>query len=149
MEFDIGQEEAEEIGYRSRGTPRVALRLLKRVRDITSVWGEGIDKEKVVKALSQLEIDQEGFDASDRRYIKVIADHYQGGPVGIETLAAILSEQRDVLEEVVEPYLIQKGFIQRTSRGRLLTKTAFTFLGINPPTSFQNQLNLLEEGMNE
>lgn len=145
MGFAIGQEEAEEIGSRSRGTPRVALRLLKRVRDITSVWGGGVDREKVGQALSQLEIDQEGFDASDRRYIKVIADHYEGGPVGVETLAAILSEQRDVLEEVVEPYLIQKGFIQRTPRGRLLTKTAFSFLGISPPASFQTQLTLLAE----
>lgn len=145
MGFDIGQEEAEEVGCRSRGTPRVALRLLKRVRDITSVWGEGVDRERVGKALSHLEIDPEGFDASDRRYMQVIVDHYQGGPVGVETLAAILSEQRDVLEEVVEPYLIQKGFIQRTSRGRLLTKTAFTFLGIAPPPSFQDQSSLLGE----
>ena len=145
MEFLIGQEEAEEIGCRARGTPRVALRLLKRVRDITSVWDIGIDREKIGKALCQLEIDEEGFDASDRRYMQVIADHYQGGPAGVETLCAILSEQRDVLEEVVEPYLIQKGFIQRTPRGRLLTKTAFSFLGITPPASFQNRLSLLAE----
>lgn len=143
--FHISEIEAHEIGSRSRGTPRVALRLLKRVRDITSVWGTGIDREKINHALLQLEIDQEGFDSADRRYIKVIADHYQGGPVGIETLAAILSEQRDVLEEVIEPYLIQKGFIQRTPRGRMLTKTAFSFLGINPPSSFVNDVSLFAE----
>ena len=149
MGFTIGQAEAEEIGSRSRGTPRVALRLLKRVRDITSVWGEGVDRKKVGQALSQLEIDEEGFDGSDRRYLKVISDHYDGGPVGVETLAAILSEQRDVLEEVVEPYLIQKGFIQRTPRGRLLTKTAFSFLGVTPPDSFENQISLLAENIEE
>lgn len=149
ISFSIGHDSAEEVAARSRGTPRVALRLLKRVRDITSVWGESIDRDKVSKALHQLEIDQEGFDASDRRYLKVIADHYQGGPVGIETLAAILSEQKDVLEETVEPYLIQKGFIQRTPRGRLLTKTAFSFLGIRPPSSFQQQPNLIEEDLIE
>jgi Holliday junction DNA helicase RuvB len=146
INFDIGREEAEEIGSRSRGTPRVALRLLKRVRDITSVWEtKKIDKAVIGKALSQLEIDQEGFDPSDRRYMKVIADHYQGGPVGIETMAAVLSEQRDVLEEVVEPYLIQKGFIQRTPRGRLLTKTAFDFLGMKPPVSFEGKASMLSE----
>jgi holliday junction DNA helicase RuvB len=149
MGFLIGQEGAEEIGSRSRGTPRVALRLLRRVRDITSIEDKDVTRERISDALLQLEIDDQGFDSLDRRYLHMIAHHYQGGPVGVETLAAILSEQRDVLEEVVEPYLIQKGFVQRTSRGRILTKTAFSFLGITPPASFQNQLSLLTEDQNE
>lgn len=149
MGFLMGQEGAEEIGSRSRGTPRVALRLLRRVRDITSIEDKEVTRASISNALLQLEIDDQGFDSLDRRYLQMIAQHYQGGPVGVETLAAILSEQRDVLEEVVEPYLIQKGFVQRTSRGRILTKTAFSFLGIAPPASFQNQLNILTEDQHE
>lgn len=147
--FNIGLEEAEEIGCRSRGTPRVSLRLLRRVRDIASISNELITKSTISNALLQLEIDDQGFDSLDRRYLHMIAEHYQGGPVGIDTLAAILSEQRDVLEEVVEPYLIQKGFLQRTSRGRVLTRTAFSFLGVEPPVSFQSQLTLLTEDQND
>lgn len=144
MEFDLAEEAALEIGGRARGTPRVALRLLKRVRDMASVWGQGaVDQSTAAKALSQMEIDEEGFDGADRRYMQVIADHYQGGPVGVETLAAVLSEQRDVIEEVVEPYLIQKGFIHRTPRGRLLTKTAFDFMGLTPPKDLE--LSVTEE----
>ena len=138
MGSDLDQDAAFEIGARARGTPRVALRLLKRVRDMATVWDlSSIDRKAAAKALSQLEVDEQGFDAADRRYMQVIADHYEGGPVGVETLAAVLSEQRDVLEEVVEPYLIQKGFIHRTPRGRLLTKTAFDFLGMDPPSKIE------------
>ncbi len=135
LKMDLLPEGAFEIGRRSRGTPRIALRLLRRVRDIAGVWKESAVDQKVVdKALQQLEVDHHGLDALDRRYLKVIADHYEGGPVGIETLAAFLSEQKDVLEEVIEPYLIQQGFLQRTPRGRILTHTAFTFLGMVPPS---------------
>jgi Holliday junction DNA helicase RuvB len=139
LKMNLLPEGAYEIGRRSRGTPRIALRLLRRVRDIAGVWKEfSVDNKVVDKALQQLEVDYHGLDALDRRYLKVIADHYEGGPVGIETLAAFLSEQKDVLEEVIEPYLIQKGFLQRTPRGRILTHTAFTFLGITPPVSSSN-----------
>lgn len=134
MQCPLTEEAAHELGQRSRGTPRVALRILKRVRDMASVWHEEtITKDVAKKALICLEVDEEGFDAADRRYLQIMADHYQGGPVGVDTMAAVLSEQRDVLEEVVEPYLIQKGFIHRTPRGRVLTKTAFSFLGLAPP----------------
>ena len=136
LKMDLLPEGAFEIGRRSRGTPRIALRLLRRVRDIASVWKESAVNQKVVdRTLQQLEVDHHGLDALDRRYLKVIAEHYEGGPVGIETLAAFLSEQKDVLEEVIEPYLIQQGFLQRTPRGRVLTQTAFAFLGIVPPDS--------------
>lgn len=134
MDCALTEAAALELGRRSRGTPRVALRILKRVRDMASVWGEDtITQEVAEKALTALEVDGEGFDAADRRYLQIMADHYEGGPVGVDTMAAVLSEQRDVLEEVVEPYLIQKGFIHRTPRGRVLTKTAFLFLGLTPP----------------
>ncbi len=145
MNFPLDDVAAQEVGSRARGTPRVALRLLKRVRDMASVWGHAVvDQKTASKALSEMEIDAEGFDQADRRYMSVIAEHYQGGPVGVETLAAVLSEQRDVIEEVIEPYLIQKGFIHRTPRGRMLTCTAFDFMGITPPKNF-NPASVMEE----
>lgn len=125
---------AHEVGRRSRGTPRIAMRLLRRVRDIASVAGHPeIDKKIADMALQQLEVDNSGLDAMDRNYLTGIAENYGGGPVGVDTMAAALSEQRDVIEEVIEPYLIQQGFIQRTPRGRMLTKTAYTYLGLTPP----------------
>lgn len=130
----IERDGAEEIGARARGTPRIALRLFRRVRDILMVEGhDRMNREMVDRALLQLDIDVRGFDAVDRRYLGVIAEHYRGGPVGVDTLAAILSEHRDVLEEVIEPYLIQQGFVHRTPRGRLLTKTAFAYMGLVAP----------------
>ncbi len=111
-----------EIARRSRGTPRIAGRLLRRVRDFAAVDGARIDRAAVAdKALLQLEVDAKGLDALDHRYLNCIARNYDGGPVGIETISAALSEPRDALEEIVEPYLLQQGFIGRTPRGRVLT----------------------------
>ena len=113
---------AQEIAKRCRGTPRIAGRLLRRVRDIALVFNKTeIDAKLADAALNQLEIDDCGFDETDRKYLQAIERHYQGGPVGVETLAALLSEQRDMIEDVIEPYLIQQGYIQRTPRGRMLT----------------------------
>lgn len=126
---------AEEIAKRSRGTPRIALRLLKRVRDFASVDNKDeIDEIIADSALNRLEVDHEGLDSNDYRYLKFISDNYNGGPVGVETIAAALSEQRDAIEEAIEPYLIQIGLLQRTPRGRVLTNNAFRHLGINPPS---------------
>jgi Holliday junction DNA helicase RuvB len=125
---------AAEIAGRSRGTPRVAGRLLRRVRDFASVAGlAAVDAAAADAALTRLEVDHRGLDAMDRRYLGLIAAHYGGGPVGVETLAAALSEQRDVLEDVIEPYLIQQGLLQRTPRGRMLTPTGFGVLGLPAP----------------
>jgi len=132
----IGMTEdgASEIARRARGTPRIAGRLLRRVRDFAVVDGlESIDRAIADKALSALEVDQAGLDSLDRRYLNCIALNYGGGPVGIETIAAALSEPRDAVEDIVEPYLIQNGYIQRTPRGRLLTPTAFKHLGLAVP----------------
>lgn len=125
---------ALEIAKRSRGTPRIALRLLRRVRDFALVSGRDvITAEDADRALLLLDVDKRGFDAMDHRYLTHIAQFYGGGPVGIETLAAALSEERDTLEEVIEPYLMQQGFIQRTPRGRMLTRLAYEHLGLNEP----------------
>ena len=134
---------AREIARRSRGTPRVAGRLLRRVRDFTSVSDiESIDAAAADAALARLEVDQRGLDAMDRHYLAIIADNYGGGPVGVETLAAALSEQRDVIEEVIEPYLIQQGLLQRTPRGRALTVAGYGYLGREAPRNLA-QLDLL------
>ncbi|WP_044564673.1 Holliday junction branch migration DNA helicase RuvB [Azospirillum sp. B4] len=138
-------EGALEIARRSRGTPRVAGRLLRRVRDFAAVAGaEVIDARAADIALTRLEVDRLGFDAMDHRYLNCIANNYGGGPVGVETLAAALSEQRDVLEEVIEPYLIQQGLLQRTPRGRLLTDMGYRHLGLPvPAVTPARQLDLL------
>lgn len=137
---------AEEVAKRSRGTPRIALRLLRRVRDFASVAGKDtIDREDASRALNLLEVDASGLDSADRRYLKFIADKYNGGPVGVETISAALSEQRDSIEETIEPYLLQLGFIQRTPRGRMLTTHAFSHLGMAAPLSLNSQPDLLEE----
>ncbi len=130
----LTDEGGHEIARRARGTPRVAARLLRRVRDFASVQGSGaVDAKLADSALSQLEVDSRGLDALDHRYLKLIAVNYGGGPVGIETIAAGLSEPRDAIEEIIEPYLLQQGFIARTPRGRVLTGLAFEHLGIVPP----------------
>jgi holliday junction DNA helicase RuvB len=130
----LTDEGGHEIARRARGTPRVAARLLRRVRDFASVQGSGaVDAKLADSALSQLEVDNRGLDALDHRYLKLIAVNYGGGPVGIETIAAGLSEPRDAIEEIIEPYLLQQGFIARTPRGRVLTRLAFDHLGIVPP----------------
>jgi len=144
--MEMTAEGAGEIARRSRGTPRVAGRLLRRVRDFAAVAGKSpIDARVADAALNRLEVDTAGLDAMDRRYLRCIADHYGGGPVGVETLAAALSEQRDTLEEVIEPYLLQQGLLQRTPRGRMLSPTGFRHVGLEPPRAYSAQLSLLDE----
>ena len=126
---------AREIARRARGTPRVAGRLLRRVRDFAHVAGNGtVSREIADNALTRLEVDQLGLDAMDRRYLTMIADIYQGGPVGVETLAAGLSEPRDTIEDLIEPFLIQLGLVARTARGRMLNSGAWNHLGLTPPS---------------
>ncbi|MGH7033432.1 MAG: Holliday junction branch migration DNA helicase RuvB, partial [Stellaceae bacterium] len=135
---------AAEIARRSRGTPRVAVRLLRRVRDFAMVAGAPrIDERVADAALLRLEVDGNGLDAMDRRYLGAIALHYGGGPVGAETLAAVLGEQRDVIEEVIEPYLVQQAYVQRTPRGRVLAERGYRAIGIAPPRPAASQLDLL------
>jgi len=125
---------ANEIARRSRGTPRIAGRLLRRVRDFALVNGKNIiDKKEADIALFKLNIDQKGLDNIDRNYLKILAEKYNGGPVGIETISASLSEQKDVVEEVIEPYLIQENFVDRTQRGRILTSEGWNYLGLPVP----------------
>jgi Holliday junction DNA helicase RuvB len=134
---------ANEIARRARGTPRIAGRLLRRVRDFASVAGAtAIDRAVADKALAALEVDAAGLDAMDRRYLTTIAMNYGGGPVGVETLAAALSEPRDAIEDIIEPYLIQCGFLQRTPRGRLITGHAFRHLGLPEPARDPAQFGL-------
>ncbi len=126
---------AEEIARRSRGTPRIAGRLLRRVRDFAAVEGlDNIDAHAADRALLRLEVDSEGLDAMDRRYLACLAERYNGGPAGAEALAAALAEQRDVIEDVIEPFLIQQGFVLRTPRGRMLPPKGYQAIGIMPPT---------------
>jgi Holliday junction DNA helicase RuvB len=147
LAFDLTSDGAAEIARRSRGTPRVAGRLLRRVRDFAAVAGHGaVDARVADAALRRLEVDERGLDAMDRRYLTCIAEHYGGGPVGAETLAAALSEARDTLEEVIEPYLLQQGLIQRTPRGRMLSASGFRHIGLNPPQEVLVQLDLLARG---
>ncbi|KHA51566.1 Holliday junction branch migration DNA helicase RuvB [Sulfitobacter geojensis] len=127
---------AREIAKRARGTPRIAGRLLRRVVDFAVVEGNGhVTRELADMALTRLGVDHLGLDGADRRYLRLIAENYQGGPVGIETMSAALSESRDALEEVIEPFLLQQGLIQRTPRGRMLAQKAWTHLGMTPPKS--------------
>lgn len=134
---------ANEIARRARGTPRIAGRLLRRVRDFAHVEGaSAVDRKIADRALSALEVDAAGLDAMDRRYLSTIALNYGGGPVGVDTIAAALSEPRDAIEDIIEPYLIQKGFIQRTPRGRLLTGAAFKHLGLAEPQRDPAQFGL-------
>ena len=137
-------EGANEIARRARGTPRVAIRLLRRVRDFAAVEAlTSIDSAAADAALRRLDVDGRGLDGMDRRYLGCIAEHYGGGPVGAETLAAALGDERDVIEDVIEPYLIQEGFVQRTPRGRVLTRTAYRHLELPMPASLPAQLDLL------
>jgi Holliday junction DNA helicase RuvB len=139
---------SREIARRSRGTPRIAGRLLRRVRDFAAVEGAAVINAAVAdRALKILEVDAEGLDALDHRYLGCILNNYEGGPVGIETLAAALSEPRDALEDIVEPYLLQQGFIARTPRGRVLTLKAYRHLGVSGPApSAAPELPIFEEG---
>ena len=124
---------AREIAARARGTPRIAGRLLRRVRDFAEAEGATIDKTSADRALRRLEIDPDGLDAMDRRYLNALTKTFSGGPVGLDTLAATLAESADALEDVIEPYLLQQGFLQRTPRGRMATKHAYDRLGLAPP----------------
>jgi len=141
LDLGIAEDGATEIARRSRGTPRIAGRLLRRVRDFANVAGESVVHARAADAaLNRLEVDALGLDAMDRRYLMMIADIYRGGPVGVETLAAGLSEPRDTVEEVIEPYLIQIGMIARTARGRCLNASGWKHLGLNPPAGAQDGL---------
>ena len=147
LSLPMTDEGAREMAARARGTPRIAGRLLRRVRDFASVAGaDTVDRKVADAALSRLEVDALGLDNLDRRYLSMIAQNFGGGPVGIETIAAGLSEPRDAIEDIIEPYLIQKGFIQRTPRGRVLTANAWRHLGLEAPKDLaQNQINLFQE----
>ena len=137
----IAPDGATEVARRSRGTPRIAGRLLRRVRDFADVAGAAeVDARIADAALTRLEVDALGLDAMDRRYLHMIADIYKGGPVGVETLAAGLSEPRDTIEEVIEPYLIQLGLVARTARGRCLNAPGWKHLGLNPPANGRDGL---------
>ena len=141
--FGLAEDGALEIARRSRGTPRVAGRLLRRVRDFAQAAGRPADRAMADAALARLEVDRRGLDAQDRRYLRRIAEHHNGGPVGVETLAAALAESRDTLEEVVEPFLIQEGLVLRTPRGRVLGEPGWRHLGLTPPAGYVAQLDLL------
>jgi holliday junction DNA helicase RuvB len=139
--IELTGDGAEEIAKRSRGTPRIANRLLRRVRDFAQVEGDGKITGKIADlSLTTMEIDKKGLDPMDRRLLKLMAANYNGGPVGIDTLAAALSEDKDTIEDVYEPYLLQQGFIQRTPRGRLLTQKTYLHLNIPCPPSLQQPL---------
>ena len=144
LDMQLTPEGAAEIARRSRGTPRVAGRLLRRVRDFCAVAGtEAVDAKAADAALTRLEVDGRGLDAMDHRYLHCLSDTYQGGPVGVETLAAALAEQRDVIEEVIEPFLIQQGLVQRTPRGRMMAPLGWRHLGLAAPRDLARQLDLL------
>jgi Holliday junction DNA helicase RuvB len=141
LAMPLAADGAREIARRSRGTPRIAGRLLRRVRDFAHAAGSAsVDAATADRALNRLEVDALGLDAMDRRYLTMIADIYRGGPVGVETLAAGLSEPRDTIEEVIEPYLIQLGLIARTARGRCLNGPGWKHLGLEPPPGQQGGL---------
>jgi Holliday junction DNA helicase RuvB len=143
----MSEDGANEIAKRSRGTPRIAGRLLRRVRDFAVVDGaDRITREIADGALRLLDVDPVGLDVMDRKYLTMIAQNFGGGPVGIETIAAALSEPRDAIEEIIEPFLIQRGFIQRTPRGRVLTGHAFRHLGLPEPTREVTQFGLFGGG---
>ncbi|MEM9184273.1 MAG: Holliday junction branch migration DNA helicase RuvB, partial [Pseudomonadota bacterium] len=124
---------AGELARRSRGTPRIANRLLRRVRDYAEVKGNGLINEKIAQqAMGMLDVDAAGFDAQDRRLLKTMIEHFDGGPVGVDSLAAAISEERDTIEDVLEPYLIQQGYIMRTPRGRMVTGKGYRHFGLKP-----------------
>jgi holliday junction DNA helicase RuvB len=142
--FRLTADGAAEIARRSRGTPRIAGRLLRRVRDFAAVAEiDPVDRAEADAALTRLEVDRLGLDAMDRRYLRRMAEHHGGGPVGVETLAAALAEARDTLEDVIEPYLIQEGLMLRTSRGRMLGEPGWRHLGLTPPQPVAPLLDLL------
>ncbi len=147
LKMPLAEDGAYEIARRSRGTPRIAGRLTRRVRDFAHDSGaKRITRAQVDDALSRLDVDGAGLDSMDRRYLNCIAKNYDGGPVGVETLSAALSEQRDMIEDVIEPYLLQQGLVQRTPRGRMLSAKGFSYLGF-APKKMSGQGDFLEDEM--
>jgi Holliday junction DNA helicase RuvB len=145
LRMPLAEEGALEIAKRSRGTPRIAGRLTRRVRDFAQAENaKSISRILVDNALTRLDVDSAGLDMMDRRYLRCIAENYGGGPVGVDTLSAALSEQRDMIEDVIEPYLLQQGLVQRTPRGRVLAAKGYTALGLKPAAA-QTE-SFLEEG---
>jgi Holliday junction DNA helicase RuvB len=133
LDMRLEEQAAEEIARRARGTPRVAGRLTRRVRDFSHANGNAsMSRADVHNALTRLDVDESGLDSMDRRYLKCITENYGGGPVGVDTISAALSEQRDMIEDVIEPYLLQQGFIQRTPRGRCISAKGYLHLGLEP-----------------
>src|SRR5271155_3613973 len=150
LSLDLTNDGAREIASRARGTPRIAGRLLKRVRDFASVAKHArVDAKIADAALTRLEVDARGLDAFDKRYLQLIAESFGGGPVGIETIAAALGEARDAIEEIVETYLLQQGFVQRTPRGRVITSAAFGHLGLAAPPRDPAQFGLFADDADE
>jgi len=148
LEIKIEQEGAEEVARRSRGTPRIVNRLLRRVRDYAEVKSDGrVTRELVQKALNFLDVDEQGFDLMDRKLLVALIDKFNGGPVGIENLAALINEEKDTIEDVIEPFLIQRGFIMRTPRGRVATHHAYLHFGLKVPDRLNapKNLSLLED----
>jgi Holliday junction DNA helicase RuvB len=136
LNLPLKGEGASEIAKRARGTPRIANRLLRRVRDFAEVQADGVVSGQVaIDAMDMLQVDPHGFDAMDRRLLLTIIEKFDGGPVGIESLAAAVAEERGTIEDVIEPYLIQQGFMMRTSRGRVATKNSYLHFGLKPPVS--------------
>ena len=148
MGMNLTDDGALEIARRSRGTPRIAGRLTRRVRDFAEMLGNPkVDAKGADAALLKLDVDGQGLDAMDRRYLKCIADNYGGGPVGVDTLSAALSEQRDVIEDVIEPYLMQQGLVQRTPRGRMVAEKGFRYLGLKPPKNMAMDIAGEDDGL--
>ena len=147
MGCELAPDGAAEIARRARGTPRVAGRLLRRVRDFAGAAGEAvIGKAAAGRALARLEVDEAGLDSLDRRYLRALIENYGGGPAGAETLAYAIAEARDAVEDVIEPYLMQQGFIQRTPRGRVACGKAYLHLGLTPPSTPAPQPGLFDDG---
>ena len=146
MGAELAREGAEEIARRARGTPRVAGRLLRRVRDFAAAEAAPrIDRPVAARALARLEVDELGLDSLDRRYLRALIENYAGGPAGLETLAAAIAEARDAVEDVIEPYLLQQGFLLRTPRGRVAASKAYAHLGLTPPPQKPAPGGLFEE----
>ena len=146
MEVSIDKVGANEIARRARGTPRIANRLLRRVRDYAEVKGDGVINKGIADlALNMLNVDQSGFDHLDRRLLLMLMEKFDGGPVGVDSLAAALSEERGTIEDVLEPYLIQQGYLMRTSRGRMATRMAYEHFGIKTPKNIQKQMDIIDD----
>ena len=149
LDMPLEDNAALEIARRSRGTPRIAGRLTRRVRDFFHASGNAqADIKLVDNALGRLDVDASGLDRMDRKYMSCIIDNYGGGPVGVDTIAAVLSEGRDMIEDVIEPYLMQQGFVQRTPRGRMISLKGFEYLGIKAPKQRSEQMNLIDNSVN-